>query len=948
MFNLFSVAIKQTGIYVHVTGVSYYDLSKDIEKYYSSSLITKHQLRRETWDTLKVHNFFLIELHKILEILLKIKTLRSRRKALSDLKLLIETETWFKDTITPEGPAFDFKRLDAFTAKPFIKQQEFLEQYPIIKEAYHLKGLMLDSKAGSGKAMPLSTRVKTPTGWKALGDLVEGDILLTPRGKLTTVTGIHRQGITDVYRFHFEDGRFADSHPEHLWQVDEVSLVNGESHVSPNHVTTTQDIVDHFPMWEYQIPLVGKIEGQLSNEGFASIEVAEMLLSGSAPIGDPVLELSYTERFNIAKSMITRSGCQIAPTGVAFITTTEQAATNFQSLIWSLGGIAEKTTLNENSFRIDIYHHDIIALVEELQGPGLVLEEVLDLTAYQGLRLQIKGIEKRPQEETLCITVDDAEHLFVVDNYIVTHNTFTAIMWSHLLGDGKTVVIAPLNIIDEVWIKELSIKYKVPPRVWSSKMGLPLTENYDWYLVHYDALVGPRFDYLRNWLKDTVVKSKKKFKLILDESHNFNEVKAKQTQNLITLADMELFSDALPMSGTALKAQGSEIFPTLCIIDLFFDKVAREFFNASYGRNRPALNELLANRIGRSKFTIPEITGMGPPPPVEFIKVTIPGGEKYTLDAIRLEMQEYFHERMAFYDKHMPAYTDFFYEVIQDYEYSIQKNPREMEELLKYKQIVNRFRTKGYNSFKDSQDSQFCKRVEENIEKDLKGKDLSSFRNIKSAVKYLGLKLRGEALGNVLGKARINAIKETIQYANLEKYIDNVEKKTVIFTSYIEALQLCEQYLVSKGYSPVTVYGENSHLRDSVIRLFGEDPKTNPLIAVIDSLKEGYPLLMANQEILLNAPWRNYELEQLIARIWRRGQESPCFIWMVDMDTGNKLNISSRSINIMEWSREQVDTLLGQRQEQALWAVTGEEMFDMSDEPNSLPLNRSNSLLSIF
>lgn len=43
MFGLFSVQAKATGDYVHITGVSYYDLAKDIEKFYSSTLVTKHQ-----------------------------------------------------------------------------------------------------------------------------------------------------------------------------------------------------------------------------------------------------------------------------------------------------------------------------------------------------------------------------------------------------------------------------------------------------------------------------------------------------------------------------------------------------------------------------------------------------------------------------------------------------------------------------------------------------------------------------------------------------------------------------------------------------------------------------------------------------------------------------------------------------------------------------------------
>ena len=106
MLGLFSVKVKQTGDYVHITGVSYRALAADIEKFYSTSLITKQQIKRESWDTIKVSNFFLVELHFILGKLLQLRNLRSRRRELSELKHLLETETWLKDTINPIGKPF--------------------------------------------------------------------------------------------------------------------------------------------------------------------------------------------------------------------------------------------------------------------------------------------------------------------------------------------------------------------------------------------------------------------------------------------------------------------------------------------------------------------------------------------------------------------------------------------------------------------------------------------------------------------------------------------------------------------------------------------------------------------------------------------------------------------------------------------------------------------------
>jgi hypothetical protein len=949
MFNMFSVGVKQTGVYTHITGVSFYSIAKDIEKFFSSGLVTKYMVRRETWDTIKVHDFFLVELHYILGELLKIRTIRSRRRALSELKYLLETETWIKDTLTPSGKPFDFKRLNDFVKTPFPKQREFLEQYPLIEKSYHLRGILLDSVAGSGKAQPYSTKVKVPKGWKHLGELKVGEEVSTPDGDYAKITAVHPQGVTDVYRFHFEDGRWADSHPEHLWQVDEISRIQGEEIISADHITTTQDILNHFQDYEYQIPLVGQMDGLLEMGGVEHAAIAEELLISAIPIDDPVMELSYLDRFGIVRSMLELSGCQIAPTGIAFITTNQVAAKNFQKLVWSVGGIATWTEVPGNPFRIELYHPQIELMVENLLGPGLELGEIISLEDHLNLRLKITAVEKRPQEETLCISIDHHAHLYVIDDYIITHNTFTSLMWAHLLGDGATVVVCPLGIVNDVWTKQIKEHHKQEKRVWTSISGLPLAEGYDFYIVHYDFLRGTGYGYLKEFLLKLKKSSKHELKLILDESHNFNEIRAKQTQRLIELADLQVFDHSLPMSGTALKAQGSEIYPTLCLIDRHFDKVAREFFLASYGRNRQSLMNMLAHRIGRGKFTIPELLGLGDPPPINVIKVQIPGGQKYTLDAIKLEMQVYIQERMAFYDEHMPKYLAFYKEVLSSYEFSVQKHPKELADLQRYKAIVNRFRTQGYSSFTDAQDSAFCKRVEEDIEKTLKGQDLHDFRNVKSAVKYLGLKLRGEALGNVLGKARINAIKETIEHAGLPELINNVEKKTVIFTSYVDVVKLCDEYLRDKGFKPNLVYGEVNKDREEAVRSFGAVPEINPLIAAMDSLKEGIPLLMANQTIFLNAPYRDYEVKQMQARTWRTGQDSPCFYWLIDLDTGDQVNITTRSLNILEWSREQVDALLSRSEGHALLGdVTGEEAFSLVDEPVTKPLQVRAGVLSLF
>lgn len=680
MFGFNRVKIEEQRDNLHINGVSHALLAADFKTLYNTTTMEKYMFKRDRWDTILTKPFFLVELHYAITKLLQLRNIRSSRNKLYLLKEQIETETWFKDTLNPIGKKFDFSILDkVFTFKPFSTQQDFLEQYPIIRDSFHLKGLLLDAKAGSGK--------------------------------------------------------------------------------------------------------------------------------------------------------------------------------------------------------------------------------------------------------TKC-----------------------SLMWTTLLGKGQTMVLCPMTIVNTVWVTQIKEAFKETPRIWTSLSGLPLTPDYDFYIVHYDYMSG-HADELKRVLKQGTQKTKEKFKLILDECHNFNDLKANRTQILIDMCDQGYFSDTLPMSGTPLKALGKEAYTAFCMIDPYFVGRARQEFLDAYGRARDRLNELLYHRLGRSKFTIKSLDGMADAPPIEKISVTFPNAHEYTLTAIQLRMQRYITDRVMFYRKNMPEFINFYHEIIEDYRQSILDNPTALEELVRYQRIVKRFRAHGFNSFTDIDDSKYCKYVESKIESRLRGKELADFRNIKSAVKYLSLKLRGEALGNVLGKARMEAVKLIIEHADLPGLIDSVEKKTLIFTSYIEVLKECENYLQQNGYKTVSIYGETNKDRTSIVDRFEKDPALNPCIALFDSLKEGQPMLMANQTILLNAPYRDYELTQVVARTWRKGQDKPCFFWLIDLDTGSELNITSRTIDIMNWSKEQVDQLLSKQEGNLIFKdidVDGMESMTLMEEPEAYGLTRNMSVLSLF
>ncbi|MEU9715700.1 PhoH family protein [Streptomyces sp. NPDC047976] len=70
-----------------------------------------------------------------------------------------------------------------------------------------------------GRAQPVFTKVLTPDGWRPIGDLQVGDLVVGSNGEPTPVLGVYPQGEKDIYRVTAQDGSWTLCCGEHLWTV---------------------------------------------------------------------------------------------------------------------------------------------------------------------------------------------------------------------------------------------------------------------------------------------------------------------------------------------------------------------------------------------------------------------------------------------------------------------------------------------------------------------------------------------------------------------------------------------------------------------------------------------------------------------------------------------------------------------------------------------------------
>jgi len=467
-------------------------------------------------------------------------------------------------------------------------------------------------------------------------------------------------------------------------------------------------------------------------------------------------------------------------------------------------------------------------------------------------------------------------------------------------------IISPRKAIREVWEKTLRTNVRNPGPIWVADDDKPLPKNVKWLIFHYERL-GEAVEIAKREKHQNVG-------ICLDESHNLN-LKTKEsirTSNFIELCKLTQSEDIIWTSGTALTAMGSEAIPLFRAIVPDFTPQVEFAMKKIWGKTATKANDILKNRLGLISFMVPKERFMTDKPIEATIKVKIPNGDRYSLDSIRNVMTAFVTERFEFYKKNKPMYQKIYDEVMAYYALHIQGDKKEEAEFQTYKGYVATFVKHGFDPYTMSDMSKFCNALElKRIIPILPDRLRNPFKDARAVIKYVDLKIKGECLGRILGRERIQCHVEMAKVINFADYINNSLKKTIVFTDFVPVLQETAAILEKAGYHPVVVYGDTTKELETMMGKFRKDPDVNPAVATYKSLAEAVPITEANTGLMLNKPFRFFQYKQAVSRMHRIGQKDPVYVFNFVLDTGEVPNISTRSEDIMAWSKQQVDELMG-------------------------------------
>lgn len=277
------------------------------------------------------------------------------------------------------------------------------------------KGIFMFGCRRFGKALLDSEILYLEDREKMIGNIVVGDKIYDDKGNLVEVVGVYPQGKVTTYRVVFEDGRNVICCGNHQWRVN---------HGGKWHVRSLRAIagLDYKSM---SIPV-----GEALNYPTAKLPVppsayASMLAAYLGGYGGDMFFDKY-----ICKKFLRSSIDQKKDFIENFIRSFRNVVTGEEELMLS---------------HIDM---DVINFVQRMfwaSGWYAKLEGNKLILSRNRKELKIRSISIYGKEHATCITVDNDSHLFLTNNYIVTHNT--AIMSSLLARNATMTYNLTHNVI---------------------------------------------------------------------------------------------------------------------------------------------------------------------------------------------------------------------------------------------------------------------------------------------------------------------------------------------------------------------------------------------------------------------------------------------------------------------------------------------------------------------
>jgi phosphate starvation-inducible PhoH-like protein len=286
-----------------------------------------------------------------------------------------------------------------------------------------------------GRAQPLGQPVLTPTGFRPIGSLQVGDLVVGSDGLPTPVLGVYPQGRKEVFRVRSQDGASTLCCAEHLWFV---TTPYDRRHGKAGRVLETREMVGRLRFnhqHRFELPMLSApaqfeprevpvdpyalTAGESAGRG-GGVLVSKPVAAALTAVPEDYLHNTPEVRLSVLQGLLDSDGSPVNQPGrtcrIQYSTGSKRLVDDVTFLVRSLGGVAHA--------RPGHRHLVDIRLPAGLEPFRLTRKRDLYRTHGGGRPMRfVESIEPVGEAETVCIQVAAADSLYVTDDFLVTHNT---------------------------------------------------------------------------------------------------------------------------------------------------------------------------------------------------------------------------------------------------------------------------------------------------------------------------------------------------------------------------------------------------------------------------------------------------------------------------------------------------------------------------------------------
>ena len=251
--------------------------------------------------------------------------------------------------------------------------------------------------------------------------------------------------------------------------------------------------------------------------------------------------------------------------GTEFCTISKQLCDDVVEVVQTLGGIARvKTHIPTYTYKGEKKKGKLAYRVNIKLPSGMnpfrlkrKSERYVEPKKYPTGRY-IKNIEKVGFEESVCISVDSPDKLYVTEHCIVTHNTTSTIVAALETGAKKILIVCPASLKIN-WQREIE-NYSSRP-VYIAE-GKKFSSESDFVIINYDILKN--FHDPKKKDESTILNTK--FDLvIMDEAHMISNPQAARTKIVNDICDK--VERVWLLTGTPMTSRPMNYFNLLSLVE---------------------------------------------------------------------------------------------------------------------------------------------------------------------------------------------------------------------------------------------------------------------------------------------------------------------------------------------------------------------------------------------